>query len=119
MRKSIKAAVAGATAAAAVLVATPGTAFADTRSCTVPSGSRYCSAGDVPASAQKQVFVSTSGIQGRRYRLDVRDVTNGRIVRTGYYTTQVWTTLNNVYATYEANIQCDNNCPGMKVSIWN
>jgi hypothetical protein len=119
MRRSIKAAVAGATAATAMLVATPGSALAYTRSCTVQQNSSHCSTANVTASAGHQVVVATYNVQGRSYELRVRDVTNNRVVFSTATSGQVYRTLSNVYATYRAEIFCYNNCPGMMVALWN
>ena len=119
MRNSIKAAVASATAAAAVLVATPGSALAYTESCTVGPTSRQCSTGNVTASAGHQVVVATYNVQGRSYELRVRDVTNNQVIFSTATSGQVYRTLGNVYATYRAEIFCYNNCPGMMVALWN
>jgi len=116
MRRSIKAAVAGATAGAAMLVATPGAALAYTESCTVQHS--RCSTGNVTANAG-HVVVATYNVQGRGYELKVRDVTNNRIVFSTATSGQVYRTLSGVYATYSAEIACYNNCPGMMVALWN
>ncbi|MBL7255878.1 hypothetical protein [Paractinoplanes lichenicola] len=118
MRTSIKAAVAGATATAAMLVATPGTALAYTESCTVQPGNSHCSTGNVTANGGR-VTVATYNVQSRSYRLDIRDVTNNRIVYSTSTSGQVYRTIGGVYATYRAEVYCFNNCPGLQVSLWN
>ena len=116
MRKTIKAAVIGTAAAGAMLVATPGPALAAyDHYCTVPA--KTCSAGNTPANAQHQVVVSTGNIR-TNYRINVRDVNNGKIVYSGYFNSALWKTLNNVYSTYDATIICDTGCAGATVHIW-
>jgi hypothetical protein len=93
-------------------------ALAASNSCTVQPRRSYCSAGDTSANAQHEVFVQVTN-SSRAYRLQVRDVANGRIVFDKEYTTDAWRRLSYVYSTYEAEIFCHANCPGTVVRIFN
>lgn len=118
MRNMRRMALGGAVAMAAVLGLGSTPAFAASNSCTVQPRRSYCSAGDTSANAQNEVYVQVTN-SSWAYRLQVRDVRNGKVVFEQGFTTDVWHRLSYVYSTYEANIFCNSNCPGTVVRIYN